>query len=79
MTKPQTTVTEVYYQKALMTAYTIRDVALIEVLWSIGVRRSQIERLQISDVNLADSFLLVRKSMTGKPRVVPLSPQAQTP
>ena len=75
--KPQTTVTEVDYQKALIAANTIRDVALIEVLWSTGLRRSEIERLQIADVNLADSFLIVRTSKTGKPRIVPLSPQAR--
>jgi integrase/recombinase XerD len=76
-TKPQTTVTEVDYRKALRAAYTARDVALIEVLWSTGLRRSEIERLQVADVNLADNFLLVRTSKTGKPRVVPLSPQAR--
>jgi integrase/recombinase XerD len=76
-TKPQTTVTEIDYRKALISANTIRDIALIEVLWSTGLRRSEIERLQITDVNLSDSFLLVRTSKTGKPRVVPLSPQAR--
>jgi integrase/recombinase XerD len=76
-TQPQTTVTEVDYQKALKSAGTLRDIALIEVLWSTGLRRSEIERLKIDDVNLADSFLVVRTSKTGKPRVVPLSPQAR--
>jgi integrase len=77
MTRPQTTVTEIDYRKALISANTIRDIALIEVLWSTGLRRSELERLQIADVNLPDSFLLVRTSKTGKPRVVPLSPQAR--
>ena len=76
-TKPQTTVTETDYREALKAASTFRDVALIEVLWSTGLRRSEVERLQIADVNLADSFLLVRTSKTGRPRVVPLSPQAR--
>jgi len=58
-------------------ASTFRDVALIEVLWSTGLRRSEIERLQIADVNLSESFLVVRTSKTGRPRVVPLSPQAR--
>jgi len=75
--KPQTTVTESDYRKALSVANTIRDVSLIEVLWSTGLRRSEIERLEIADVNLAESFLVVRTSKTGKPRVVPLSPQAR--
>lgn len=77
ITKPQTTVTEADYRRALRAANTARDNALIEVLWSTGLRRSEIERLEIADVNLADSFLLVRKSKTGQPRVVPLSPQAR--
>jgi integrase len=76
-TKPQTTVTEVDYQRAVKAAITARDTALIEVLWSTGLRRSELERLEIADVNLADSFLLVRKSKTGQPRVVPLSPKAR--
>jgi integrase len=76
-TKPQTTVTEADYRQALKSADTTRDTALIEVLWSTGLRRSEIERLEIGDVNLADSFLVVRTSKTGKPRVVPLSPQAR--
>lgn len=75
--QPQATVTEVDYQQALKSAGTLRDIALIEVLWSTGLRRSEIERLKINDVNLADSFLVVRTSKTGKPRVVPLSPQAR--
>ena len=76
-TKPQTTVTEADYRRALKSADTARDTALIEVLWSTGLRRGEIERLEIADVNLADSFLVVRTSKTGKPRVVPLSPQAR--
>jgi integrase len=76
-TKPQTTVTEADYRQALKSADTARDTALVEVLWSTGLRRSEIERLEIADVNLADSFVLVRKSKTGQPRVVPLSPQAR--
>ncbi len=42
-----------------------------------GLRRSEVERLQIADVNLADSFLLVGTSKTGRPRVIRLSPQAR--
>jgi integrase len=75
--KPQATATEPDYLHALSVAQTPRDTALIEVLWSTGLRRSEIERLNVSDINLADSFLVVRTSKTGKPRIVPMSPQAQ--
>ena len=76
-TKPQNTVTETDYRKALKNAGILRDIALVEVLWSTGLQRSEIKRLQIADINLADSFIVVRTSKTGQPRVVPLSPQAR--
>ena len=76
-TRPQITATEHDYLAALRSCGTTRDIALVEVLWSTGLRRSEIERLEISDVNLRDSFLIVRVSKTGKPRIVPLSPQAR--
>lgn len=75
--KPQATATEPDYIHAISAARTPRDRALIEVLWSTGLRRSEIERLNVADINLADSFLVVRTSKTGKPRIVPMSPQAQ--
>jgi integrase len=75
--KPQATATEPDYLHALSVARTPRDTALIEILWSTGLRRSEIERLNIPDINLGDSFLVVRTSKTGKPRIVPMSPQAQ--
>lgn len=76
--RPQTTVSENDYRRAMKVANTARDIALIEVLWSTGLRRSEIERLLVSDVNLAESFLIVRTAKSGKPRLVPLSPQARS-
>ena len=58
-------------------ATTLRDKALIEVLWSCGLRRSEIARLDVSDVNFSEGFLIVRTSKTGKPRITPLSPSAR--
>jgi len=74
---PQETATETDYRKALAIASSPRDKALIEVLWSCGLRRSEIAKLNAEDVNLADGYLIVRQSKTGKPRVVPLSPSAR--
>ncbi len=70
--RPQETATEADYKKALTAATTLRDKALIEVLWSCGLRRSELATLLVEDVNLADGLLVVRKSKTGKPRIVPL-------
>jgi integrase/recombinase XerD len=47
------------------------------VLWSCGLRRSEIARLEISDVNFSEGFLVIRTSKTGKPRIAPLSPTAR--
>jgi integrase len=75
--RPQETATEADYKKALTAATTLRDKALIEVLWSCGLRRSEIAGLMVTDVNLAEGFLVVRNSKTGKPRIAPLSPGAR--
>ena len=71
---PQTTATEADYVKALACAKTPRDKAVIEVLWSTGVRRSELCALEIGDIDFLGGFIVVRVSKTGKPRVVPISP-----
>ncbi len=75
--RPQATAVEADYRSALSKARTARDRALIEVLWSCGLRRSEIARLGIDDVNFADGLLIVRTSKTNRPRVAPLSPAAR--
>jgi integrase len=75
--RPQETVTEYEYKKAVVAASTLRDKALVEVLWSCGLRRSEIARLDIADVNFSEGFLIIRTSKTGKPRIAPLSPCAR--
>ena len=49
---------------------------MVELLWSTGLRVSEIARLSRDDVNLSDRFVVVRTSKTGKPRLAPLSDQA---
>jgi integrase/recombinase XerD len=75
--KPQATVTHSDFKHALGKASSPRDKALVEVLWSCGLRRSEIARLDISDVNFSEGFLVIRTSKTGKPRIAPLSPSAR--
>ena len=75
--RPQATSTPLDYKQAVIAATTLRDKALIEVLWSCGLRRSEIARLEVSDVNFSEGFLIVRTSKTGKPRIAPLSPSAR--
>jgi integrase/recombinase XerD len=74
---PQETTTETDYENAVCSAVTLRDKALVEVLWSCGLRRSELTKLNAEDVNFAEGFLIVRTSKTGRPRVAPLSPAAR--
>ena len=75
--RPQATATQLDYKQAVSAASALRDKALIEVLWSCGLRRSEIARLDIADVNFTEGFLIIRTSKTGKPRIAPLSPSAR--
>ena len=74
---PQNTAVESDYLEALKKVSTLRDRAVIEVLWSCGLRRSELTKLSAEDVNFAEGFLIVRTSKTGRPRVAPLSPAAR--
>jgi integrase len=74
---PQLTVTEEMYRDALTQVKTPRDKALIEVLWSTGLRRSEIARLEVGDINLSQGYLIIRTTKAGKPRIAPLSPHAR--
>lgn len=75
--RPQITVTEADYQATLRKARNTRDKVLIEVLWSTGLRRSELARLNVEDIDLASGYLIVRSSKTGKPRIVPISSTAR--
>jgi integrase len=75
--RPQATATQLDYKQAVSAASALRDKALVEVLWSCGLRRSEIARLDIADVNFSEGFLIIRTSKTGKPRIAPLSPSAR--
>ena len=74
---PQNTVTETDYLETLQKVSSLRDRAVVEVLWSCGLRRSEIARLQVDDVNLGEGFFIVRTSKTKQPRIAPLSPLAR--
>lgn len=74
--RPQQTATEADYRAALAAARTVRDRAVIELLWSSGLRRNELASLTVEDVDLQGGFVVVRTSKTGKPRVAPLSASA---
>lgn len=75
--RPQPTATIEDYHRAREVLQSTKLIALVEVMWSCGLRRGELARLQIGDINFTESFLVVRQSKTGTPRVCPLSPVAR--
>ena len=73
--QPQCTVVEADYIKALSQCTTTRDIALVEMLWSTGMRREELSRACIEHVDFAGGFIVVPTSKNGRPRIVPLSPK----
>jgi site-specific recombinase XerD len=53
-----------------------RDRALIAVLWSSGLRRSEVARMRVEDLDLERRCVMVVGAKDGKPRVAPLSLEA---
>ncbi len=49
-----------------------RDRTMFEVLYSTGVRRSELGKLTLNDVDYHDGFLRINQGKGGKDRVVPL-------
>ena len=70
-------VTEAEYKRLLLACGNHhRDKAVIALLYCTGLRRAELSALTLDDVNLEQQCLLVRKSKSGKPRVVPMSSEA---
>lgn len=54
----------------------LRDRALLEVLYSTGVRRAEVSRLRVSDVSFERGLVLVREGKGRKDRYVPIGRRA---
>ncbi len=54
-----------------------RDAAILELLYSSGLRVSELSGLNMEDVNLSSEFLVVRKGKGRKERVVPFGKKAK--
>jgi len=52
----------------------VRDRALVAVLWSSGIRRSELVKLRVNDVG--EGFLQVQSAKGGRPRLPSLRPTA---
>ena len=54
-----------------------RNAAIVEVLWSTGVRRTELSLVDLDDVDLENGTIHVRHTKSGKPRLVGLGTQAR--
>ena len=54
----------------------LRDRALLELLFATGLRRAELSRLTLSDLDLTGGTLLVREGKGRKDRVVPMGERA---
>lgn len=76
--RPPTDVPDFYMMKRLLLVPNIRkplgirDRAMLELLYSSGVRVSEFTALELGDIDLVAAELRVRQGKGGKPRVVPL-------
>ncbi|MEQ1969172.1 site-specific tyrosine recombinase XerC [Xenorhabdus nematophila] len=55
----------------------LRDRAIMEMLWSSGIRRSELQRLQVDDVDFGRGVVFIRLGKGRKDRVVPFGKSAQ--
>lgn len=53
-----------------------RDAAIFAVLWATGLRRSELARLTVGDINISEQRLIVRSSKNGEWRSCPLTVEA---
>ncbi len=56
----------------------IRDLAMFELFYSSGLRLSELSALDLSDLDLPDNTLIVRKGKGGKSRILPVGSKAIT-
>ena len=77
--KPALSVAEaeqVLAQPDVDTVIGLRDRAMLEVLYSTGIRRAELAHLQLPDVDVDRKTLFVRQGKGRKDRMVPIGPRA---
>jgi integrase/recombinase XerD len=63
-------------QPDLASPYGLRDRAILETLYSTGIRRSELVRLKLYDIGFERGVLMVREGKGKKDRVIPIGERA---
>lgn len=74
--KEQPTVSAEDYESLVTRHLPLTVRLVVELLWSTGMRRSELARVLVTDVNLEQGTIQVGKSKTDQPRLVPLTDEA---
>ena len=74
--KPQLTVTAEEYAALKNRDLPFVARLIVEILWSTGMRRTELSRMKVSDVNLDEHQIRVQESKNDKTRLVPVSDEA---
>ena len=72
----KTEVEEVLNQPDVSTPFGMRDRAMLETLYSTGIRRMELASLQLHDVDVERGVITVRQGKGRKDRVVPIGERA---
>ena len=59
------------------TYHGIRDRAIMEILYSTGIRSRELRLLEVEDVDLKDSFVMILNGKGQRQRIVPLGKRAE--
>jgi integrase/recombinase XerD len=71
-----TEVEQVLLQPNLRTPLGVRDRAILETLYSTGLRRTELVRLAVSDLDRSRRLVLIRQGKGRRDRLVPIGPRA---
>lgn len=63
-------------QPDIATPWGLRDRAILETLYSTGIRRMEMTRLTLYDVDLAQGTVMVRQGKGAKDRLIPIGARA---
>jgi integrase/recombinase XerD len=55
----------------------IRTKAILSLLYGMGLRRGELQRLNVHDINMAKQSIRIQKSKTGRQRDIPMTKQIQ--